>query len=530
MVIARGDWFFITLSLLVGLFMVRPYLYAAQQDNYRVKEIFKNKRVRTAYVTDLVCVLVFGGLWAAFYFVKSRIFWGFLTGLFFFIAELALYFVEEMPAKKKPFRYTKRAVRAIIAVAVVSTCAVGVALAAVNGYVEDSYMRYLVFFGLPVVFPIIFCLVLGTVNVFERLNNRRYEKRTRNALAARPDLIKIAVTGSFGKTSVKNMLYAMLSTKYNVLVTPESYNTPMGISKTVRNLDATHEVFIAEMGARRKGDIKRLMKIVRPEFAVLTGINDQHLETFGSREAIVKEKLRVLDVYGNEGLCVVSDTLADIPRVRDDPRTNILLAGENESSPVRCSDIAVCEDGSVFTLALQGMQTECATRLLGSHNILNITMAAAMAYSLGVSVEKIRDVVYSLEPTPHRLQLIEGNGIKIIDDSFNSNPQGARAALDVLALFAGRKVVVTPGMVELGELENEENYKLGTALAEVADVVMLVGKKRTRPIKRGLQEGGFSGRLEVYDTLSDAEEAFKGVLHIGDVLLLLNDLPDCYDE
>ena len=85
-------------------------------------------------------------------------------------------------------------------------------------------------------------------------------------------------------------------------------------------------------------------------------------------------------------------------------------------------------------------------------------------------------------------------------------------------------------MVELGELENEENYKLGTALAEVADVVMLVGKKRTRPIKRGLQEGGFSGRLEVYDTLSDAEEAFKGVLHIGDVLLLLNDLPDCYDE
>ena len=238
----------------------------------------------------------------------------------------------------------------------------------------------------------------------------------------------------------------------------------------------------------------------------------------------------MLDIDGSEGLCRVSHTLADIPRVRDDLRTNILLAGENESSLVRCSDIAVCEDGSVFTLALQGMQTECATRLLGSHNILNITMAAAMAYSLGVSVEKIRDVVYSLEPTPHRLQLIEGNGIKIIDDSFNSNPQGARAALDVLALFAGRKVVVTPGMVELGELENEEHYKLGTALAEVADVVMLVGKKRTRPIKRGLQEGGFSGRLEVYDTLSDAEEAFKGVRHIGDVLLLLNDLPDCYDE
>ena len=530
MVLARGDWFFLLLTLLVSVFMVRPYLYAVQQDNYRVNEIFHSKRVRNAYIADVVCVLVFGAFWGAFYFVQSRIFWGFLTGLFFFIAEFALYFVEEMPARKKPFRYTRRAVRAIVAVALSCTAAVSVALACVNGYVEDSYLRYLVFFGIPVTFPLLFSATLAVVNVFERINNRRYERRTRRILAARPDLIKIAVTGSFGKTSVKNMLAGMLSEKYRVLVTPESYNTPMGISKTVKELDATHEVFIAEMGARRKGDIRRLMRIVRPEYAVLTGINDQHLQTFGSREAIVREKLRVLDVYTDEGIAVVSDTLAELPRISADPRTDILLAGSRPTSPVRYSDVAVCEDGSVFTLDLQGIRIECMTRLLGKHNIANITLAAAMAYSLGVSPERIADAVARLEPTPHRLQLIEGNGIKIIDDSFNSNPQGAACALEVLSLFNGRKVVVTPGMVELGEVENEENRRLGNALADVADVVMLVGKKRVQSIRRGLQEKGFDGTVLIYDTLSDAEEAFKGVLHIGDVLLLLNDLPDCYDE
>lgn len=527
---ARGDWFYMLLTLIVSVCMVRPYLYAVQQDNYRVSEIFRDKRVRSAYITDLICVAVFGAVWGACYFVQSRIFWGFLTGLFFFIAEFALYFVVDIPAKKKPLRYTKRAVRAIAAVCIVNTGAVTVALAAMNGYVEDSYLRYLLFFGIPICFPLIFSLTMCVTNVFERLNNARYERRARRILASRPDLIKIAVTGSYGKTSVKNYLCAMLSEKYNVLATPESYNTPMGIAKTVNGLDATHEVFIAEMGARRSGDIRKLMKIVRPTHAVLTGINDQHLETFGSREAIVREKLRVLDICSEDAVCVVSDTLSELPKVKEDRNANIVLAGGGADSPIRYTDIAVCENGSAFTLELGGITVECATRLLGRHNIEDVTLAAAMAVSLGVPPESIRAAVYGLEPAPHRLQLIEGNGIRIIDDSFNSNPDGARGALEVLSLFAGRKVVVTPGMVELGEAESESNFNLGAMLAEVADVVMLVGKKRTLPVQRGLKERGFAGETRTYDTLSDAEEAFKDVLHVGDVLLLLNDLPDCYDE
>ena len=228
---------------------------------------------------------------------------------------------------------------------------------------------------------------------------------------------------------MKNILCAMLSEKFRVLATPESYNTPMGIAKSVKNLDSTHDVFIAEMGARRTGDIKKLMKIVRPTHSVLTAINEQHLQTFGSREAIAAEKLRVLDIRSEDGVCVVNDALIRYEKVRDDKNMNIILAGESETSPVRCSDIAVCENGSVFRLSLFGREIECSTVLLGVHNIVNITLAAAMAYRLGVSPEQIRNAVYELEPTPHRLQLIEGNGIKIIDD-YAHHPSEIKTTLE----------------------------------------------------------------------------------------------------
>lgn len=530
MTLARGDWYFILLALVMGLFMARPYMYAVQQDNYRVAEIFHSRRIRSAYVTDLVCILIFGGIWAGCYFLSSRIFWGFLTSLFFCIAEVALYFVEETPRKKKPFRYTRRAVRGLVAVAVVSSAAVTVAIALVNANVDDEYLRYPVFFGLSLAFPLLFAAVMSVVNVFERLNNLRYEKKTRRALRADRDLIRIGITGSFGKTSVKNALTAMLSVRFNVLATPESYNTPMGIAKTVKNLDATHDVFIAEMGARRRGDIGKLMRLVRPSHTVLTGVNEQHLETFGSREAILREKLKILDVNAEDGVCIVNDALAQVPRVAENRNGNIVLAGKEESSPVHYSDVAVCENGSVFTLWLYGTRTECTTSLLGVHNIENLTLAAGMAFRFGISPEQIRDVIAEIRPVPHRLQLIEGNGIRIIDDTFNSNPDGARRALEVLSLFSGRKVVVTPGMVELGAAEEEENVALGRMLAQVADVVMLVGGKRTKAIGTGLKECAFEGETRVYATLEEAEAAFKDILHVGDVLLLLNDLPDCYDD
>lgn len=532
MIFVRGNWFFILLVLVVTVFMCKPYLYAVQQDNYRASEVMKARKLRAALAIDLLCAAVFAAIYVGVYFVQSRAFWGFLIVTFFFVAEIALYFVEEMPDKKKPFKFTRRAVRTYAAEVLTVTAAFTAALAHLNYVAEGSYWRYVLFFFLPLTFPMIFIAVLCIVNVFERANNRRYERMTRKTLNSFDGLIKIGITGSYGKTSVKNFLAEMLSKKYRVLATPESYNTPMGIAKTVSKLDASYGVFIAEMGARRVGDIKRLMKIVRPEIGVLTGINEQHIATFKSFDNIKREKLRVITMLSGEGFAAAADSIKPIVEEYQEKyliRTPV-YAGFDETDEVYASDVGVAENGSVFNLHFGDKTYVAATRLLGEHNIQNLLLAAATAYYLGVSPENIVAAISSIEAVPHRLHLTVANGIKIIDDTFNSNPDGARCALEVLSLFAGRKVVVTPGLVELGGREREENRKLGTELASVADMVILIGEARTEPVKRGLLDAGFAGKTAVYSSLSEAQAAFKDVLHLGDVLLLLNDLPDIYDE
>ena len=225
MTLLRGDWFYIVLLFLVSFFMARPYLYAIQSDNYRISEIFANKRLRRVYLIDIASVAVFFSVWLGFYFFQAKAFWGFLIAMFFFVTEIALYFMEDLPDRKKPLKYTKRAVRCLLFVSLCACAAGTCALAAANANLADSYLRYLVFFAFVLVFPLIFMIFASVINVFERLNNRRFELRTAKRLKKRPDLIKIAVTGSYGKTSVKNYIATILSQKYNVLATPESYNT-----------------------------------------------------------------------------------------------------------------------------------------------------------------------------------------------------------------------------------------------------------------------------------------------------------------
>lgn len=529
MLFVRGIWFFIVLSLLVAFFMARPYLYAVQQDNYRIGEIFKSKRIRTAYFWDWISVAVFSTIFGLLSLVNSRIFWGFFVATFFLIAEITLYFVEEMPDKKKPMRYTRRAIRAFIAISLTAMLAITLLSAHINYVVEDAYLRYATFFALPPLFPLMFIVTMTIMNFFERLNNRKYERRTAKALAERTDLIKIAITGSYGKTSVKNYLSEILSAKYRVLATPASYNTPMGIAKSVAQLDASHDVFIAEMGARRVGDIKKLMKIVKPDIGVLTGINAQHLETFHSQENIAREKKLVVQMCDGDAFAnSTTQQYFSQNNSKHSVRMPIFVGGEEDY--VRAGEVGIAENGSVFNLYIGERVFVVTTKLLGRHNIENLLLAAAVALELGVEPEQIVSKIKGLQPVEHRLQLICANGIKIIDDTFNGNPDGARCAIEVLQGFVGRKIAVTPGLVELGEREIEENYKLGRELASVCDLVILVGEKRTAPIKRGLVEGGYKGKIAVYSDLASAQNDFSSVLHLGDVLLLLNDLPDIYAE
>ena len=172
------------------------------------------------------------------------------------------------------------------------------------------------------------------------------------------------------------------------------------------------------------------------------------------------------------------------------------------------------------------------TKLLGKHNVMNIVGCAAIALKLGLSLEQIRDGAAKIEYIEHRLQLIRnGNGITVIDDAFNSNPVGSKAAIDVLSSFTGRKIVVTPGMIELGESEDQENFSFGSYMADKVDFVYLVGPNHTKPIYEGLTENGFDAdKIRVVKSLNEASQDMGTLLVPGDVILFENDLPDNYNE
>lgn len=350
-------------------------------------------------------------------------------------------------------------------------------------------------------------------------------------------LITVGITGSYGKTSVKFISSAILSQKFRVLSSPESYNTPMGISKVINNeLNDAHEIFIAEMGATKKGDIEELAILTNPQIGLITSIGACHLESFGSIENVADTKYELIKKLPDFGIAIFNN---DNPYLRASANKTknkkFLYAIENiETADICAKDISVNEEGSSFTLCIKEKGSiNCKTTLLGKHNILNILAAVSIANVLGMNLNEISIGIKKILPVKHRLELIDPKtGILVIDDAYNSNPDGAEAALDVMSEFKDRrKIIVTPGMVELGEIEKSENEKFGEKIAKVCDIAILVGKKRTEPIYNGLIKSGFNrDNIYVVNTTNNSTEIIKKIAKQGDIVLYENDLPDIYDE
>ncbi len=352
-----------------------------------------------------------------------------------------------------------------------------------------------------------------------------FVKDARRILDERRDLTVIGVTGSYGKTSVKNFLAALLAVKYNVLMTPGSYNTTMGVVRTVREmLRPSHQVFIAEMGAKNVGDIREICELVRPRYGIITSIGEQHLETFGSVENIVATKFELADAVPADGAVFLNWDNAYI-RAREVAAPTVTYATD-VAADYRAGDITVDSHGCQFTLtAPDGESCRYTTRLLGVHNIQNLAGCMALAHKLGIGLKEMVYPVRMLKPVEHRLQLLP-NGY--IDDAYNSNPAGFRSALDTLASFDCQRVLVTPGMVELGERQDALNRELGEYAATRCDYAVLVGIKQAPPLKEGLLAGGFDeARLFVAATLQEGLAWVNSLPVEGQrIVLLENDLPD----
>ncbi len=370
-------------------------------------------------------------------------------------------------------------------------------------------------------------LVNGALQPLEKAIAAGYVKKAKKRLSEQPELTVIGITGSYGKTSVKTFLHALLSVKYNTLMTPGSFNTTMGVVRTVREmLLPSHEVFLVEMGAKQPGDIREICELVHPQYGVISAIGEQHLETFRTLDNIIATKFELADSLPPDGCAFLN---VDNPYIRaravSVPAVTYGVSPDGEPQ-YRATDITVGLDGSEFTFVTpDGESRRFSTHLLGQHTIQNLAGCMAVAHRLGVSLDEMVYPIRRLKPVEHRLQLLP-NGY--IDDAYNSNPAGFRSALDTLSQFDARRVLVTPGMVELGERQDELNRELGAYAADKCDVAVLVGEKQAPPLKEGLLSAGFPEEdLYVARDLKEALAFVQGLPPVEkQIVLLENDLPD----
>lgn len=368
----------------------------------------------------------------------------------------------------------------------------------------------------------------------EKAISEMYFRDAQRILSRRKDLIRIGITGSWGKTSVKFILGTILEEKYRTLVTPASFNTPMGVTKVIRNmLEPGHRVFIAEMGARHVGDIKEMCRLVHPQVGIITSVGPQHLDTFKTVERVARTKYELIEALPADGEAFFADDSGICRELYQKTKIKKSITGIFPGkTDLWAEDIHYSPEGTDFQLCSAGFRRACSTKLLGELNISNILLAASVALSLGLSLEQVVRGIEKIKPVEHRLQLISHpGGVNVIDDAFNSNIRGAKQAFQVLSQFTGKRIIVTPGMVELGEQEYELNREFGSLMHGCCDHVILVGKKRSESILQGLREKGISDEsVSIVSSLEEATDLLKTISGPGDTILFENDLPDNYTE
>ena len=452
-----------------------------------------------------------------------------------------------MKQVKKPLVFTPRVIRLTVVMVLLAIWVpmLGTAFSFYRGTLfPDMYMLLVAWAFADLLLPYVLILAAAVVYPVEKLIQYRFKQKARKKIASMPELKIIAVTGSYGKTSTKFLLDTVLKERFRVCTTPGSYNTPMGICKVINNdLQAGDQVLILEMGARYAGNIDELCRIARPDIAVVTNVGVAHLESFGSVDAIAHTKGALIRHLPPGGTALLN---GDDERVRDMANRSditVIRAGiTQENNHIHAEGITYDENGCSFVLhvapengtGVTGGGTERITMaLLGEHSVQNALLATAAGLVMGLRLPTIRVALQKAQPVEHRLELKKRNGVLVIDDAFNSNPVGAKNAVSVLAAFkTGRKYIVTPGMIELGERQEEENRQFGRHVANNApDHVYLVGENQTRPVYEGLVDGGYpESGISVVGSLFEANDMLRERLEDGDVVLYENDLPDSYTE
>lgn len=392
-------------------------------------------------------------------------------------------------------------------------------------FLTKYYLNLIVMFVGIIFLPVLMIITHYLILPAEKLIICSYIKKAKNKLKTMP-CKKIAITGSFGKTSTKNILFQILSQKFKVCATPKSYNTPMGVCKTIlENLTEKDDFFIVEMGARHIGDIEFLCKLVGADYGVLTPVGNCHIETFKTLENVENTKFEICENV--QDFMIINAKSDSNKKLYERCEKKKYLIGE-ENSFAYATNVNVKNLKTYFNLHIESQSIEVSTNLLGKASVDNIVTASALAYLLGVNLLDIKKGISLLKAIPHRMELIKGYA-NIIDDSYNSNFEGFKQALDVLSKFHAKKILVTPGMVELGDKQFDMNFEIAKLVAKVCDIVVVMNEVNYKAIIEGLKAKNFDMK-NVYHAKSRKEqkEILKKILQANDIVLFENDLPDNY--
>jgi len=350
--------------------------------------------------------------------------------------------------------------------------------------------------------------------------------------------IKIGIAGSFGKTTMREILKTVLSEDKHVASPGGSHNTPLAIARFIESLSGNEEVLVFEFGEYYPGDIKKLCKFVEPDWGVVTGINEAHLERFGTLERATGTIFELVDYlksksgsfskgsFSREVLVYINSE--GTVRSRDDK--SYIFYGQNGTEVWRVKSASTNIEGTTIHFSHFDKDVETHSRLLGLHNVGPLSAAADIASRLGLTDEQIQKGIEKTKPFDHRMQPRTDGGVIWIDDSYNGNPDGAAAAIEFLKTLKGhRRFYVTPGLVEMGSRKEEIHKEMGRKLAEAGiEKVILIKDSVTPFIEEGLKEADYKGEVIWYDFGPTAFNALPKMTVSGDVILIQNDWPDQY--
>ena len=499
--------------------VVRYDVHMFQHNSYRTERYARWFRTgHKFWRAGLIAALAFVGA------IGNPVFYGFSA---VFMAVMA--WREFRTTYKKPIVYTMRVKRLFLSAALLTGAAIALAVIFIPKYAPVVALALL---ALPVVM-----LAANLVNKpLEAAISRWYYNDAKRILRSMPNLVIIGVTGSFGKTSTKHYLYRILSEKYNVLMTPGNFNTTLGVIRTVReHLKPHHQIFIVEMGAKQVGDIKEICDLVHPTIGIVTAVGEMHLETFGSLENVLRTKFELIDALPKDGVGVVNLDSEPIATAKLSHPCRTISYGVESNAEYRAEQIDYAPTQTSFAIKSgNGLREGYSTHLAGRGNILNLLAAVAVADLMQVPEAQQKRAMRQIEQIEHRLSIKRtAGGITIIDDAYNSNPAGAKMALEVLRDFrraeGGRRIVVTPGFVEMGESQYRNNKELGAVIASAADIAVVVNRTNREAIVAGLNEAGFATESIIQtDSFAEASAYLAGVMRAGDVVLYENDLPDSF--